>query len=118
MTSKEAEDIAKQGYLVKQGAFIKSWKKRLFILLQEGTLYYFKDDKSTNALGRIALGPKTTITSTTEAKYPTISLHTPNRTYFLRCQDEATMREWEMAISLVLQVRRNSEVDSCFNVKR
>ena len=45
----------KTGFLTKEGAIRKSWKKRFFVLTEGGCLYYYKDDGSNPPQGVILL---------------------------------------------------------------
>ena len=36
----DKDTIYKQGYLIKQGGLVKTWKRRLFVLDNEGLSYY------------------------------------------------------------------------------
>jgi hypothetical protein len=37
--------VMRRGYLVKQGAWMRNWKRRLFVLEQEGRLRYYAEDR-------------------------------------------------------------------------
>jgi hypothetical protein len=41
-----AREPLKKGYLVKQGAIVRSWRKRFFILSSEGDLYYLENEEA------------------------------------------------------------------------
>jgi hypothetical protein len=41
-----AGEPLKKGYLVKQGAIVRSWRKRFFILSSEGDLYYLENEEA------------------------------------------------------------------------
>ncbi len=45
--------LLKQGFLLKQGSKVKSWKRRWFILNTDGELAYFADQKAITPLDRL-----------------------------------------------------------------
>ena len=49
LTGKESKNASKEGWLTKQGNYIKNWRPRWF-QLKDGILYYYKDPQAVSAL--------------------------------------------------------------------
>ncbi|EDQ92479.1 uncharacterized protein MONBRDRAFT_3675, partial [Monosiga brevicollis MX1] len=43
------------GYLVKEGAKVRNWKRRWFTLDRHGVLRYFRDEAASKSLGTLDL---------------------------------------------------------------
>lgn len=52
-TAQVVGGVLKQGFLLKQGSRVKSWKRRWFILSKTGELAYFADQKTPTPLDRL-----------------------------------------------------------------
>ena len=75
------------GFLVKEGAVVKSWKKRYFVLKNE-ELTYSKKDNADN-LGAIDMEDvKSVHTVEYKKKKFCFAVNTPKRTYYLVADDE------------------------------
>lgn len=75
------------GYLIKEGAVVKSWKKRYFVLKNE-ELTYSKKDNADN-LGAIDMEDVRTVRPVEyKKKRFCFALETPKRTYYLVAEDE------------------------------
>jgi len=88
----------KQGFLVKEGGNIKTWKKR-WTVLKANTLFYCKKQNGTE-LGIIDLANVTLVrVSTRKNKKFCFEVWTPERTYFMCAPDEKEMNSWVEAIT-------------------
>jgi PH domain/RhoGEF domain len=89
----------KQGYLTKQGAVVKNWKRRWFIL-KNHVLYYYKDKsaaskKDAKSSGSIALDQFCHVSVATDsAKSFCLEIATRDRKYFAYADDRAAMHDW------------------------
>eukprot|EP01006_Ploeotia_vitrea_P015596 TRINITY_DN45224_c0_g1_i1.p2 TRINITY_DN45224_c0_g1~~TRINITY_DN45224_c0_g1_i1.p2 ORF type:complete len:402 (-),score=198.86 TRINITY_DN45224_c0_g1_i1:64-1269(-) len=91
----------KEGELTKQGGSFKSWKKRWFVLTQDGVLYYFKSkpEPTQTAEGGIRLqNCGVSDASAHTKKKHCISLMTSERVFFMVAQSQPEMHEWTIAI--------------------
>ena len=70
------------GFLVKEGAVVKSWKKRYFVLKNEELAYSKKDN--TDNLGSIDMADVKSVTAVEyKKKKSCFAVETPKRTYYL-----------------------------------
>ena len=87
-----------QGHLTKLGSFMKTWKRRWFVLdLRRGTLAYFPDENSASELGSIVLADvcDVVVPQSREAKETnTFLVVTGKRTFHLRADSVPTMLCW------------------------
>merc|ERR1712190_183593 len=51
MESSDSNAVLLQGYMKKEGKFVKSWKKRWFVLTVGGKMSYYQNQKETQPLG-------------------------------------------------------------------
>jgi hypothetical protein len=111
----------RQGYLCKQGSFIQSWKRRLF-LLQNGMLLYYNDasDYPLRPLGIVPISEGCTVQRVTvpEAMGYSIELFHPSLDCYLMSADTAEERDaWVDDINqtissmIALQDERNWAVE-------
>lgn len=93
----------KEGWLSKQGGFIKTWKKRWFTLT-DGMLNY-TDKPGKKIQGSIDLKKASTVEATTECrKQPAFKIVIPSvRTYILHASNKTECQEW---------------IDACENVRK
>jgi hypothetical protein len=94
-----------EGWLVKQGKLIKSWKRRWFRLDKSSIQYYKSDQAGARAQGTISLKdvvqPSGQYTERAKivAKPHCLILHTRQRTYFFAAETEEELERWMKAIS-------------------
>ncbi|XP_039625202.1 pleckstrin homology domain-containing family A member 1 isoform X2 [Polypterus senegalus] len=109
--SKPAQDQAtiKAGYCVKQGAVMKNWKRRYF-LLDENSVCYFKSDTDKEPLRII---PLKEVHKVQECKQSDIMLRdnlfevvTTTRTFFVQADSPEDMHSWIKAISGAIVAQR------------
>jgi len=89
----------KEGYLYKQGALNKNWKKR-WIVLQDSHLLYFKNpDNKTSAKGDVKLSEiQVGVAPELKDRPFSFKIETKGRIYYFQAEDRADMIEWLRAI--------------------
>ncbi|XP_061823420.1 pleckstrin homology domain-containing family A member 1-like isoform X2 [Nerophis lumbriciformis] len=109
--SREAQDqaVIKAGYCVKQGAVMKTWKRRYFIL-DENALSYYKSDLDRGALRVIHLKD---ILKVQECKQSELMMRdnlfemiTSSRTFYLQTDSPEDMHSWIKALSGAIVAQR------------
>eukprot|EP01114_Cavostelium_apophysatum_P011844 TRINITY_DN2636_c0_g1_i2.p1 TRINITY_DN2636_c0_g1~~TRINITY_DN2636_c0_g1_i2.p1 ORF type:complete len:1423 (+),score=460.75 TRINITY_DN2636_c0_g1_i2:227-4495(+) len=105
--TKKFDEIKKEGYLEKQGAFVKSWKRRYFVL-KKGTLYYYSKAQQVIPRGIISLvqanvvplsAMKGNIGHTPLAFVASaFVIRTGHRNYIIKAKDSTEREEWMQAI--------------------
>ncbi|RLN95358.1 hypothetical protein BBJ28_00014497 [Nothophytophthora sp. Chile5] len=103
-------DIVTSGYLVKQGSFWKSWRRRFFVLRRDRpVLCYYTSAEELAKLGEIAVDESTTVQPTPKEGFPfrfTIEHEGRKLTLFAE-QGEEVMEAWISCInSCILQRAR------------
>jgi len=94
-----------EGWLVKQGKLIKSWKRRWFRLDKSSIQYYKTDQASAGAQGTISLkdvvqpSGQYTERAKIDGKPHCLLLHTRQRTYFFAAETEEELDRWMKAIT-------------------
>eukprot|EP01122_Echinamoeba_exundans_P000402 TRINITY_DN10357_c0_g1_i1.p1 TRINITY_DN10357_c0_g1~~TRINITY_DN10357_c0_g1_i1.p1 ORF type:complete len:563 (-),score=127.00 TRINITY_DN10357_c0_g1_i1:24-1712(-) len=89
-----AKPVTKEGYMTKEGAFIKSWKRRFFFMESEA-LYYAADIKTRFVTrGAIELRGARIHETNVANRICSFSILTPTRTYFLQCDSGQDKAEW------------------------
>lgn len=108
-TPQEQEQVIKAGYCVKQGAVMKSWKRRYF-MLEENGLSYYKSDLEKEPLRVI---PLKEIHKAQECKQSDsmmrdnlFELVTTSRTFFIQSDSPEEMHSWIKAISGAIVAQR------------
>ncbi|XP_056385700.1 pleckstrin homology domain-containing family A member 1 isoform X6 [Hyla sarda] len=101
--------IIKAGYCVKQGAVMKTWKRRFFIL-EENTIGYFKSDMDRDPLRIIQLRE---VQKVQECKQSDIMMRdnlfeivTTSRTFYVQADSPEEMHSWIRAISGAIVAQR------------
>ncbi|XP_040293975.1 pleckstrin homology domain-containing family A member 1 isoform X2 [Bufo bufo] len=101
--------IIKAGYCVKQGAVMKTWKRRFF-LLDENTIGYFKSDMDRDPLRMIQLRE---VQKVQECKQSDIMMRdnlfeivTTSRTFYVQTDSPEEMHSWIRAISGAIVAQR------------
>uniref|UniRef100_A0A3Q2ZD58 Pleckstrin homology domain containing, family A (phosphoinositide binding specific) member 1b n=1 Tax=Kryptolebias marmoratus TaxID=37003 RepID=A0A3Q2ZD58_KRYMA len=109
--SRGAQDqpFIKTGYCVKQGAVMKTWKRRYF-LLDENALSYYKSDQDREALRVISLKE---IQKVQECKQSDLMMRdnlfemvTTSRTFYIQADSPEDMHSWIKAISGAIVAQR------------
>ncbi|ETO26242.1 hypothetical protein RFI_10895 [Reticulomyxa filosa] len=86
-----APQVLKQGWLLKQGAKLKTWKQRFCMLQSDGKLYYFENDKSKYYKGYVDLQNCRKIRSGKKLDFDII---TDERTWKFVCKKLETRDQW------------------------
>jgi hypothetical protein len=95
-----------QGWVIKRGGRIKTWKKRYMVISNVGIVYYkAPDDKEEQ--GQITFGEMTTVAGVVANAVPTVmtgkpntfGVHTQNRTYYISASSVEERGKWIRAIS-------------------
>ncbi|XP_031699717.1 pleckstrin homology domain-containing family A member 1 isoform X1 [Anarrhichthys ocellatus] len=101
--------IIKAGYCVKQGALMKNWKRRYF-MLEENAISYFKSDLEREALKVI---PLKEIHKVQECKHSDLMMRdnlfemvTSSRTFYIQADSPEDMHSWIKAISGAIVAQR------------
>jgi len=96
----------KEGFLVKQGGVVKSWKKRWFVLKAK-TLYYFNTRQDNEPAGVIHLNADCDIADgfAKTGQKDSLEIRTPERTYYVYAPPSSNSKndidEWQTALLLV-----------------
>ncbi|XP_054455038.1 pleckstrin homology domain-containing family A member 1 isoform X3 [Anoplopoma fimbria] len=103
------QTIIKAGYCVKQGALMKNWKRRYF-MLEENALSYYKSDLEREALRVI---PLKEIHKVQECKQSDLMMRdnlfemvTSSRTFYIQADSPEDMHSWIKAISGAIVAQR------------
>ncbi|XP_047233211.1 pleckstrin homology domain-containing family A member 1 isoform X3 [Girardinichthys multiradiatus] len=103
------QSFIKAGYCVKQGAVMRNWKRRYFIL-DENTLSYFKSDLDREALRVI---PLKEIQKVQECKQSELMMRdnlfemvTNSRTFYIQADSPEDMHSWIKAVSGAIVAQR------------
>ncbi|KAL3660904.1 hypothetical protein V7S43_013921 [Phytophthora oleae] len=111
-------DIITSGYLVKQGSFWKSWKRRFFILRRDRpVLCYYTSAEELAKLGEIAIDENTKVESTPKDGFPfrfTIQNEGRKLTLFAE-QGEESMEAWISCIKSCVTQRARSTSRATMN---
>jgi len=101
--------VARRGYLLKRGNFVKNWKRRWFILdTTEQRLYYYRSPEDATHVNFIAfedmkeVGAYSKNTLDGKRDERCFYVDTWYRTYFFLANDEEDMQEWVQKMSAVL----------------
>uniref|UniRef100_A0A3P9JJM0 Pleckstrin homology domain containing, family A (phosphoinositide binding specific) member 1a n=1 Tax=Oryzias latipes TaxID=8090 RepID=A0A3P9JJM0_ORYLA len=109
--SKPAQDhsVIKAGYCVKQGAVMRNWKRRYF-LLEENSMSYFKSDSEKEPLRII---PLKEVHKVQECKQSDIMMRdnlfevvTTSRTFYIQADSPEDMHSWIKAVSAAIVAQR------------
>ncbi|XP_013878820.1 pleckstrin homology domain-containing family A member 1 [Austrofundulus limnaeus] len=103
------QPFVKTGYCVKQGAVMKNWKRRYFIL-DENALSYYKSDQDREALRVISLKE---IQKVQECKQSDLMMRdnlfemvTSSRTFYIQADSPEDMHSWIKAVSGAIVAQR------------
>ena len=97
--------IVKEGWVIKRGGSIQTWKKR-WLVLRGNTLYYFKKKEDTQEQGSIRLEPGMKCKEEKNCKKSPFAfmVETPGRAYLMYPANKSSQENsaWEKAINNVL----------------
>ncbi|CAJ1081365.1 pleckstrin homology domain-containing family A member 1-like isoform X2 [Xyrichtys novacula] len=103
------QGVIKAGYCVKQGAVMRNWKRRYF-MLEENALSYYKTDLEREALRVI---PLKEIHTVQECKHSELMMRdnlfemvTSSRTFYVQADSPEDMHSWIKAISGAIVAQR------------
>ncbi|XP_076123300.1 pleckstrin homology domain-containing family A member 1 isoform X1 [Alosa pseudoharengus] len=109
LSGHEQDQVVKAGYCVKQGAVMKNWKRRYF-MLDENALSYYKSDLEKEPLRVI---PLKEIHKAQECKQSDLMMRdnlfelvTTSRTFFIQSDSPEEMHSWIKAISGAIVAQR------------
>ncbi|KAJ3444284.1 ribosomal protein S6 KINASE [Anaeramoeba flamelloides] len=107
----DSKKVYKQGFLVKRGALIKSWKKRWFVI-RGSVLSYYKSKTAKFPKGLIPLTPGVTVEITKKGRKKFVfSVTIPQkRTFFISASSEEDRKEWMEAISDTIKMIKTDKV--------
>ncbi|XP_068221878.1 pleckstrin homology domain-containing family A member 1-like [Palaemon carinicauda] len=110
VSPRRESSLEKNGYLIKLGGKLKTWKKRYFVL-KEGTLTYWKSqsDIHRKPAGQITLNEVCRVTHSEGAH--TFEVNTGKKTYYLTADNTALVEDWVRVLQNVL--RRNANKSYC-----
>ncbi|XP_010770701.1 pleckstrin homology domain-containing family A member 1 isoform X4 [Notothenia coriiceps] len=101
--------VIKSGYCVKQGAVMRNWKRRYF-LLEENSMSYFKSDLEKEPLRMI---PLKEVHKVQECKQSDIMMRdnlfevvTTSRTFYIQADSPEDMHSWIKAVSGAIVAQR------------
>jgi len=100
-----ANGTIRQGWMHKEGGFVRSWKQRYFVLRQ-GTLSYYSDMASGDAKGVIDLRKVVGVRSCRPDEVPGKKnclklLSDSGRTYIFQAPDPQSLEEWVVSLASV-----------------
>uniref|UniRef100_A0A3B1JCT7 Pleckstrin homology domain containing, family A (phosphoinositide binding specific) member 1a n=1 Tax=Astyanax mexicanus TaxID=7994 RepID=A0A3B1JCT7_ASTMX len=105
----QEQSVIKAGYCVKQGAVMKNWKRRYFIL-EENSMSYFKSELEKEPLRMI---PLKEVHKVQECKHSDILMRdnlfevvTMSRTFYIQADSPEEMHSWIKAISGAIVAQR------------
>lgn len=95
--------VIKEGFLTKEGGSIKTWKKRWFVLTEDGILAYFKK-KGGEQMGKMDLKEGCTVQEVSyKKKKNCFEAKTPGRTYHLIAENGGDMNAWMEQIKKITE---------------
>ncbi|XP_076123302.1 pleckstrin homology domain-containing family A member 1 isoform X3 [Alosa pseudoharengus] len=120
LSGHEQDQVVKAGYCVKQGAVMKNWKRRYF-MLDENALSYYKSDLEKEPLRVI---PLKEIHKAQECKQSDLMMRdnlfelvTTSRTFFIQSDSPEEMHSWIKAISGAIVAQRGPGRSAATRVK-
>jgi len=101
----DPDAIAKQGYMQKEGKMIKSWKRRWFVLQNNGIMSYYHDNHEENPIARFNCKDLTKLLnkswSKSNKKRYGIKVYTPHRNWKFLCANNDQRADWIKAFEQV-----------------
>ena len=103
------------GYLMKQSAWLKTWRKRFFFL--SDNILYFAVDKGLEPHGQIPLTYNNIRVQSAEEltdKRFSFMVQIPGMTFFLQARDEREKDQWIRAIGQAITMRQIHESEEIY----
>lgn len=102
MAEDDFNKVIKEGYMQKQGAWVKNWKRRYFIL-KKGSLFYYKEREDKIPRGIINLLNASVVPvhekeSDIQGPHYVFGIKTGFRTWWIACKDNTTKLQWMQTI--------------------
>ncbi|KAF2068608.1 hypothetical protein CYY_010065 [Polysphondylium violaceum] len=91
----------KQGFLIKEGGSIKTWRKR-WCVFKNGSIFYSKNPSS-GELGIIHFSNVSSVTQSTRKKKNCFEVATPERTYYMKAPSMEEMNSWILVLNQYLE---------------
>lgn len=97
--------VVRSGFLTKQGALVKSWKRRYFVLNQNGTMQYFRKEGDESPAGVIDV-PGSVVEETPMPGGPSFcfSVTTARRRYVISAESPQVRNDWVNVLLILAQV--------------
>merc|ERR1719228_2118004 len=83
--------IVQQGWMMKEGGLVKSWKRRYFVLKTNKVLNYYESDNSSMVKGNVTLSE---VVSVQKKQKKSFSLVTQKRTWNFACASTEVRDKW------------------------
>ena len=97
----------KVGYMLKEGKFVKSWKRRWFVLRVNGKMSYYKTQNAKKPISTFDCNKATKIINQKWGnKQWGLVLFTPNRNWKFVCTNSEERKGWFQAFSNCITVRK------------
>eukprot|EP01084_Bolivina_argentea_P296390 510459_1 len=90
--------VVKQGWMMKKGDLIKSWKKRYFVLKSNKILNYYESDNAVMVKGTCKLDKVKSVKTKSDQSF---EVDTPKRKWCFACKDAKTRDAWVNKIKSV-----------------
>jgi len=100
---KEGKKVIKQGFLEKEGKMFRTWRKRFFVLMDDGCLKYYDNENENDAIGQINIDEsiETKIVPFGKKKPHGFQLTAGGRVWKFVCETEQEVKDWLHAIEHV-----------------
>ena len=101
-----SKKILKEGHMSKEGKMFRTWRRRYFVLFDNGTMNYYHDkgheDDPISSFTVLGMkGTKVTSFGRGAKKQPGFQLHTDDRMWKFVCDSEQDALEWIRVINLL-----------------
>eukprot|EP00487_Bulimina_marginata_P009654 TRINITY_DN4122_c0_g1_i1.p1 TRINITY_DN4122_c0_g1~~TRINITY_DN4122_c0_g1_i1.p1 ORF type:complete len:268 (-),score=40.15 TRINITY_DN4122_c0_g1_i1:365-1168(-) len=113
VVSKQKDGVLKQGWMQKEGKFMKNWKKRWFVLSSKGVVSYYHHEQEAHPIARFNCSELTKMNnkswSKSNRKRYGIKLYTPHRDWKFLCKNNAEREEWFAAFESVSNLKSTKQ---------
>jgi len=116
----------KQGWLYKQGGFVKSWKKRWFVVKSDGIMYYYDKvdtEKGSSPKGNISISKcvvnDAKVTTQRENSFAIYDEDNRSRTFYMQAMNKKDYEDWTTFLrdyidDLNIKGKKNNNLDDDF----